>query len=466
MSENDASLKIDARVEITCDPSGKYANMFIHAPVHGGKEATYDMVMEQISKCGITVNIDEVNIKKVIHERIYNLSMMVANAIMPKKGANGYVSYRFDKEHQHKLKPHQNEFGIADYRELNSIVPIHKNDVIADIVLPTEGTPGMNIYGQELPAEPGEPTKAPLGKNTLLTTDGTKIVAACDGHLIFGNGCFQVEEAVVIKTDVDVSVGNISFFGDIHIKGNVMEGFTINAGKNIKIDGSVFSAEVVAGGDVTIVGGCINSKVTCDGNADIGFCENAEIFAKGDLVSKQFAFCNAFCYGALTAKTNTGVILGGKVTSMHDITAGIIGSSKYTPTEVYIGDGSVLFLRKREAEADLKESMRIFDSAIKNLTFLKQRKIAQGGELTDAQKQQYRQETQNKLLHALRKTELQAVIDKLDEDIKNKDALSAKCGTIYPGVKFTINFLTLEIPEVTVRSRVTIIDDKLAIVPM
>ena len=457
--------RVDSRVEITCDNNGKTANMVVHAPQNGGAHITYEMIKEELSRNNIVFGIDEDGIKRVVHDKLYELQFCVASAAPPKKGANGYINFRFDKEH--KLKPRQNEFGIADFRELNAIVPIHKNEIIGDIILPEEGIPGTDIFGKEIPAERGAESKISLGKNTLVTTDGKNIVAACDGHIVFGNGSFQVEEAVTIKTDLDISVGNINFFGDVHIKGNVMEGFSVNAGKNVRIDGSVFNGEITAGGNVTIVGGCINSKVTCDGNADIGFCEKAEIFAKGDLVSKQFAFCNAFCYGALTAKSATGVISGGKVTSMHDIQAGVIGSAKYTPTEVYLGDGSVLYLRKREAEADLKESIRIFDSAIKNLTFLKQRKLAQGGELTDAQQKQYRTETQNKLFHALRKTEIQAQIDQLEEDIKNKDNLSVVCtGTIYPGVKFTINFLTLEVTESVARSRVTIIDDKLAVIPI
>ncbi len=459
------TMKLDGRAEVVCDENGKTAMIVLHGAKFGGAEITFEKVMEALRAQGVVSGVDESHIRRMVEERIFEVSMCVASATPPKKGANGYINYRFDKEH--KLKPHQNEFGIANYRELNAIIPIHKNDIIADIIPPSDGVDGMNIYGKPIPAEKGEAAKVNLGKNTLVTTDGTQIVASCDGHIIYGGGTFQVEEAVVIKTDLDMSVGNINFFGDVHIKGNVMEGFSVNAGRNIKIDGSVFSGEITAGGDVTIVGGCINSKVTCDGNADIGFCENAEIFAKGNLESKQFAFCNAFCYGAVTAKTATGVIMGGKITSMHDITAGIFGSAKYTPTDIYIGDGSVLFLRKREAEADLKESIRIFDSAIKNLTFLKQRRIAQGGELTEAQQRQYRTETQNKLFHAMRKTEIQAIIDQLDEDIKNKDALSAICtGRIYPGVKFTINFLTLEIPDVVTRSRVTIMDDKLQIVPI
>ena len=60
------------------------------------------------------------------------------------------------------------------------------------------------------------------GKNTLMTADGKYIVSACDGHIMYGTGCFNVEDTVTVKSDLDISVGNIDFFGDIYIKGNVM----------------------------------------------------------------------------------------------------------------------------------------------------------------------------------------------------------------------------------------------------
>lgn len=456
---------VDCRIDITVDSGGKHASLTIHPPINGGKEATVKMVKDELKKTGIIFGVDEKVLNKVVEDRIFGTSMTIAEYKPPKKGANGYISFRFDKEH--KLKPVQDEFGVADYRELNSIVPIRKNEVVADIIPPEEGTPGENVYGIELPGEPGVPAKISLGRNTLVTTDGKNIVSACDGHIVFAGGCFHVENAVTIKTDLDISVGNISFFGDVHIKGNVMEGFSVNAGKNVKIDGSVFGGEISAGGNLTIVGGCINSKVNCNGDADIGFCENSEIFVKGDITSKQFAFCNVFCYGKLTTKGPRGVIAGGKITSMHDITAGIIGSEKYTPTEVNIGDGSVLFARRREAESDLNEAERIYDLSIKNLAFLKNRKNMQGGVLNEEQQRQQRIEMQNKLFYAMRKTELQELIAKLDEDIKDRDNLSAVCnGTIYPGVKFCINFLTLDVVETAKRSRVTIVNDVLTILPM
>lgn len=461
----DTEIAIDCRIDLVVEPNGRNVNLIIHPPLYGGKEPTVDMVKAELAKNGIIYGIDEKSIETVVKEKIYDTYVSAASYLAPRKGANGYITFRFDKEH--KLKPHQNEFGIADYRELNSIVPIRKNEIIADVIPPEEGTPGKTVFGEEIPCEAGVPAKVSLGKNTLLTMDERNIVASCDGHVIFGGGCFQVEEAVTIKTDLDISVGNISFFGDVHIKGNVMEGFSVNAGKNVKIDGSVFGSEVSAGGNLTIVGGCINSKVNCNGSADIGFCENSEIFVKGDIVSKQYAFCNVFCYGGLSTKGVHGVISGGKVTSMHDIQAGIIGSEKYTPTEINIGDGSVLFARKREAETSLSEASRIYDLSIKNLAFLKGRKEAQGGKLNEEQQRQQRIEMQNKLFYSMKKTELEALIAKLDEDIKTRDTLSAIVnGVIYPGVKFCINFLTLDVIELAKRSRVTIVNNALTIIPM
>lgn len=454
---------IDGRVEITFDPEGTVANMVLYAPQNGGRPITAEMVIEELNKNGVVEGIDDFDITDMVKEEVYETPICVARAIPPRRGKNGFVTYRFDKEHN--LKPKQNEFGIANYRELNSIVPIRKGDIIADITLPTPGEPGMNIFGKPIPPEPGIAAKVTVGKNTQLTADGKAIVAAVDGHIIYGTGCFIVEDTVTVKADLDISIGNINFFGDVHVRGNVMEGFSITAGKNVRIDGTIFGGNITAGGNINIVGGCLNTKVDCEGNFNAGFCENAVITAKGNVESKQFAFCDVFSYGAVTAKGMNGVIVGGKITSMHDVTAGIIGSEKYTSTELNIGDGSVIFARKKQAEEELADSSEAYNTACKNLEFLKHRKHIQGGLLTEAQQRQVKMETQNKLFHAMRKREMAALIAQLEEDMRNKDALCAKAtNIIYPGARFCINFLTLEVTEAARRGIVAIVDDKLTVI--
>ncbi len=454
---------IDGRVEITYDQSGMLANMVMYAPQNGGRPISVQMIADELQKHRIVAGVDEFDIREIVDSRVYDTAVCVARAVSPVRGANGFVTYRYEKNRV--IQPKHDEFGIANFRELDTIVPIRKGDIIADITPPTEGTPGVNIFGEPIQPEPGKPARVPLGRNTMMTVDGKYIVASCDGHITYGVGCFNVEDKVVVRSDLDISVGNISFFGDVHIKGNVMEGFSVKAGKSLKIDGTVFSSEIEAGGNVTIVGGLINSTLKAEGAVDMGFCQSSNVRAKGDITAKEFTFSEVFCYGELKTKGNHGVIVGGKITAMRDVIAAVIGSEKYTRTEINIGDGSVTFARKRKAENELQQFNEKYENAVKNIEYLKFRKQQQGGLLSEEQQKLMKLETQNKLFSTVKKKELNLLIQQLDSEITNKDNLSARANIIYPGCHFCINFLTVESAEIHGRSRVTIVDEQLAIIP-
>ncbi len=453
---------IDGRIELSYDNSGMLCNMTLYGPVNGGRPITMDTVARELKRKGIVACVDEFDLRDMVDNQVYEQPTCIARAVPAKRGVNGTVEFRYEKKRV--IQPKYDEFGVANYRELDTIVKIRKGDIIAEIFPPTPGEPGMNIFGEALPPEAGKEARPAVGKNSVISADGRYIIAACDGHIVYGVGCFNVEDTVTVFSDLDISVGNIDFFGDVHIRGNVMEGFSVKAGKNIRIDGSVFSSEISAGGNVTVVGGVIGSTVKSEGNFSAGFCQSSNINAKGSVESKEFVFCDIFCYGELKAKSN-GTIVGGKITAMRDITAGTIGSDKYTRTVINIGDGSVTFARKRKAENELAQYADRYDNAVKNLEYLKQRKIQQGGVLSDEQQKLVKVETQNKLFSTIKKKELNLLIAQLDSDIKNKDNLSATCARLYPGASFCINFLTLEITEVLGKSRVTIIGDQLVVVP-
>ncbi len=453
---------IDGRVDLTYDNSGMLCNLTLYAPMNGGRPVTMELIAQELKKKGIVAGIDEFDIRDMLDNHVYEQPVCIARAIPAKRGINGVVEFKYEKKRV--VQPKCDEFGNADFRELGTIVKIRKGDIIAEIIPPTPGEPGMNIFGEEIPPEAGKAARPVVGKNSVISADGKYIIAACDGHITYGVGCFNVEDTVTVFSDLDISVGNIDFFGDVHVKGNVMEGFSIKAGKNVRIDGSVFSSEITAGGNVTVVSGIINSTVKCEGNVSAGFCQTANINAKGSVESKEFAFCEVFCYGELKAKGN-GSIVGGKITAMRDITAGTIGSEKYTQTLINIGDGSVTFARKRKAESELEQYGERYESAVKNLEYLKHKRVQQGGVLTDEQQRQVKLETQNKLFSTIKKKELSILIAQLEEDIKNKDALSATCMRLFPGARFCINFLTLDVTEVYGKSRVTIIGDQLTVVP-
>ncbi len=463
--EEEHKDNLDGWVEVSYDPEGTTANMILHAPHGSGAHISAPQAMGELVRRGVTAGIDEEAVHGMVDGKIFEVPICVARAVPAKRGKNGSISFMFEKNRL--PKPKHDEFGVADYRELNLIVPIRRGTVIAEIKLPTPGEPGLNIFGRPIKPEAGKPASVTLGKNTLLTADGRNIVSACDGHIVYGTGCFNVESTVTVKADLDISIGNIDFFGDVLIKGNVMEGFSVKAGRSLKIEGTAFSAELSAGENIVINGGAIGSKVDAGGDVKIGFCENTEIKAQGTVESAQFAFCNVFCYGELHAKGKTGVIAGGVITSMKNVTAGVIGSEKYTSTEINIGDGSVICARKTEAEQELAAATDKYEQASKNVEFLKHRKKIQGGTLTDVQARQMKTETQNKVYFSVRRKDLQAYIAQLEADLKHRDDLCAIVnGKIYPGSHFCINYLSLDITDTFSRSKVCIIDDTVQVVPM
>lgn len=455
----------DGKVEITFDPEGISANMTLHRPTGGGRPITPELVFRELAAKGIKSGIDEMDIKDMVAGKVYELPICIARAQLPKKGRDGSVKYRYEKERL--PRPKYDENGDVDFRELNIIIPISKGDFIADIVPPTAGVPGVNIFGKEIPSESGRSAPITLGKNTKITSDGKNIVAISDGHIVYGMGCFNVENTVTIKTDLDLSVGNIDFHGDVVVRGNVLEGFSIKSGGNIRVDGTVFGSHLYAAGNVTIHGGAINAEIECDHEVKVGFCEYTSIKAKGRIESAQFAFCNLFCYGEIVARGMDGVIAGGTVTCMKNITAGIIGSEKYTSTEITIGDDTVTCERKREAEKELAEINEKLAQVTKNANFLKQRKSIQGGQLTDIQSKQLKTETQNKLFLSVKAKELEQLIAQLTLDLRNRDELCAVArGTIYPGSHFCINYFTLDVTEIVNNAKVCIVDDVIQVVPL
>ncbi|MCD8491911.1 MAG: FapA family protein [Geovibrio sp.] len=65
---------------------------------------------------------------------------------------------------------------------------------------------------------------------------------------------------------MDYSTGNIVFNGVVHIRGDVLSGFSVKAEKDIMVEGIVQDATMVAGGSIVIktgIKGEVNNNVDC-----------------------------------------------------------------------------------------------------------------------------------------------------------------------------------------------------------
>lgn len=444
---------VDGEVIITVPQNFAAAYISIYPPQNGGREITFEQVMSALAVKGVKYNINEALIRSLIEKKDFDKEIKAAEADMPVDGKNGTVTYKFDKEQV--IAPQEDENGFVDYKNLGLIRNIRENEVIAVITPPEEGTDGKDIRGVVMKAAPGKPAPFTVGRGTRLSEDGLSIVAAIDGHVCYRDKAFCVDPTVTISGDVDASVGNIDFLGDVVIKGEVMEGFSVSAGRNVTVGGNVTGAKIKAGGSITIKKGAINAKLTAHGNISCQFCEYSDISTDSDLNIQNFVICTVYCGGNLTAKS----INGGKYTVLGNTEVTYLGTKNYAATEVTAGDNAMLTEEKNDCLKKISE----FETTIERCNQISEFLTAKRKELKKLP------EDKEELLGSAIKTkfasqnsikQLRKRIASIDESLSEvQKCYVAVKGIAYPGAKVIINDSVKKFEAETPRVKVFLGDD-------
>ena len=444
MFDFDNKVPISSVVEISIDPNRTTAFVSFSRPENGGLDVTMDKIMQKLEENYVSYGIQEENLQKAIEQKRYNENICAAKWTAPIDGIDGVVQYYFNKDKH--LAPIEDEQGNVDYKNLGLINNIIAGTPIAEISLPTEGEPGIDITGQPVKQKVGVPARYNVGAGTKLVNNDTQIVAEISGNLIFKNNAFVVEEKIVINGDVDVSSGNIDFIGDITIKGGVFEGFRVASKRSITIMGLVSKAEIVAEGDINIKVGAVNSKIVSKKNVKIGFCENSNITAEGNVESSSFVGGEVFASEKIIA-SGKGVLVGGKYTALNGVEASVIGSENYTKTLVTLGNNAVLSEEREKLEKENQSLEDQVDQLGKILITLHE--YTKSGKLsperermqTDARRSRIR--LQNQVRANNRR------IAEIDEMLQLTQNLSVTVKRIlYPGVTLRINSSVLKVSAV------------------
>lgn len=74
--------------------------------------------------------------------------MIFAKGKNPIHGKDAKIEYFFNTNLN--LKPKKNEDGSVDYRDLNTISHVKAGDLLARLIPEDPGTPGMNVFGEEI----------------------------------------------------------------------------------------------------------------------------------------------------------------------------------------------------------------------------------------------------------------------------------------------------------------------------
>ncbi len=394
-------------------------------------------IMTALSQGGIKHGINPKMVAYIVESYIIDQTICVATAMQAVQGTNGTINYLFEKET--KNAPVEDNKGFVDYKDLGIIRIIKKGDPIATITLPTEGESGIDVRGNTLKQVPGKKAAFTIGENTAVSEDGLSIIATCEGNLVCKNNIFSVQKVVTIAGDVDATIGNIIFTGDVVIKGAVLEGYSVKSGGDITVSGDVNGAVLEADGDITIKLGCINSNITSKKGITAQFFEYSTLHSQGDITSQNFVICDIYCGGTVITKSQKGSILGGSQTILSNLEAANLGSKNYVPTQITLGNNAILSEEKNNLSAKIVQTQRKAEDLSLIVDFLNQKK-RELKTLSDEKEAMLGSAARQKIVHNMEIAKYKKRIDEIDTILSNKQQLAVSCkGYVYPGVKITIN---------------------------
>jgi len=236
--------------------------------------------------------------------------ILFATGRQPIDGEDGSIVYHYQEPSR---KPVLLENGSVDYYQLGYIVSIRAGESVADRVWGTEGTPGMNVWGDDIPAHAGKNPEFKVGKGIIVSEN--KAVAEFDGALDWVNNRIQIIKAMIINGDVDFSVGNLDFMGKIIITGHVKEGFEVIADGDIEIRGGVENARVESRrGSVFIHSGVIgrgNALIIAGKNIEARFAQGMVAEAGQNIIVNEYILrCELKAGDSVLIHGRKGMILG------------------------------------------------------------------------------------------------------------------------------------------------------------
>ena len=426
--EEQSSLPdLDAQVAVFLSKDNLTAWLLAYPPVGDGRELDREALDRELAKQQVRFGIDEELLEALPQnpERYFRL-FLAAQGRAAVNGVDGRVIDLFPRTEERKLTVDEN--NRVDYTNLDFIHNVEKGGVICRIVPPTQGEPGRTVQDQAVPAKAGKPASVPKGRNTAVSEDGQSLVSTITGHVEFSGRTFQVKPVLDIPGNVDFSVGNINFLGDVCIHGDICSGFTVRAMGNITVQGVVEACTVEAGRDLVVargVQGDNQAVIRAQRSVFAKYLENSCVYAKMDLESECIINCDVYCGGGVTVRSGHSKIIGGKIHAAHEVKAGVVGSRVGNRTDIVLGgqpceefDFDLLTKEVQELERTLERIDRQPDSPSKISRMAKLRM----------------QLTLNKgKLDEIRKDREQRV-----EELQDPGVRRMECSTVFPGTVLTI----------------------------
>jgi uncharacterized protein (DUF342 family) len=320
----------DSIVSVSVTDQEMKALITLMPPGPGGIDLAFETIVNVLKDNRVVYGIKEDFLRNFLDRPSYRVPVVVAEGSPAVNGRDAYIEYLF-KTTQKRAPIHEGADGRVDFREINTIQNVVKDQPLAKKIPPQEGTVGRTVVGGYLPAKPGNDIEIPLGNNVHLGEDRATVISDINGQVMLTSGLISVEPVYTVQGNVNLKTGNIIFLGTVIITGNVEDGFSVKAQGNIEVKGSVEMADLEAEGDIVVqkgITGRNTGTVKAGKSVYARFIENAVIEA-GNMVIVSDGIINSRvdALKRIVCKGKRATIVGGHLRAAEEINAKVIGSA-------------------------------------------------------------------------------------------------------------------------------------------
>jgi uncharacterized protein len=256
------------------------------------------------------------------------------------------------------------------------------NIAAGDRILTAETLPsgedGSDVFGAPIKAATGIASKIPEHDDTIAEiAEGTKkiLVASRAGCLTLTNDKLGISDTRTITGDIGDETGDVSFPGNLTVRGIVRKGRSVKADGALKVEGNAEASLVSSGESVMMMGGMLGAgrgTVWAKQEISMAFAENARILSGQDISISNYCFqCVVKTNGTLFMKGNPAVLLGGTIRASKGVEVYELGSSKTIRTCISFGQNYLVGDQVEVCERDLekiKETVARIDAEMQRIS--------------------------------------------------------------------------------------------------
>ncbi len=459
----------DAVISVTLSSDAMEARVRITPPAGAGAPPSEASLVAALREKGIVAPPDPEALKLLLEHRRYNEEIVVARGTPPEHGEDSSVKWMVGAEAKRGTQVVR-EDGSVDFRKVYELNNVRAQALLGVLVPATPGKPGRDLLGREIPARPGREKAPRPGKNVRLSPEGDRLYAEIDGQFTRESGVGSVLPVFEVPGDLDLKTGDVDFYGTVMIHGHVLDGFTVKAGGNVFVMGTVGEARIVAGGQVIVGAGFLGKtkgSITAGSDVLLKFAEGGRIEAGENLIADNAVMnCQVRSGGRVEVKAGKGQIVGGHIQARDEVVAKNIGTAVGTKTYITVGVDIVSKERLDRLAAQVKEVEANLDRLVRSRNHLRAQE-QRGIPLTREQ-----QELLERLDRAAgglegRLEELAAEREAVEAEVaKRRRGAVRSEGSIFPGVHVTIRGVQYHVKDELRASSLLLDGDEVRISPL